>query len=178
MNFKNYCIIGLVSKKSLIEDIERMSEYEPNVFNPNSGALLIATFTSAQNSKELTDYFLNKNKNFFLFELNDETSGFAIDNDDIYTGLFGFLKDLDMKVLNERAKDMVQEIQFDDVTTSAATANTKTRFQTNSIIKGLSDKDIAKMNSDQKNDLMNEIIGKGVNKLTKSDKELLVKLSK
>ena len=70
-------------------EISKISESQPN-FLPAKG-ITIATFTSAFEPNELTDYFKSFNKNFLVFDLSEEVSGYNFENKVIGRDLFGFI---------------------------------------------------------------------------------------
>jgi hypothetical protein len=156
--------------KEVFPEIVMISETTPNVLDAKG--ILIATFSSIAEPKELTDYFKLNGRNFFLFDLNPENSGYYIAKDEINEGLFGFLKDMDSENLKQKTDNLIQEISSTTVTNRAVKvkkSRTAKEEYTMAELDNMSPKD--------KNDLMNRLIDKGVDNLSEYDKELLSKLS-
>jgi hypothetical protein len=151
---------------NVVAEINKIAETKPNTLDAKG--ILIATFSSAADPRELTDYFKLNNRNFLIFDLNLDNSGFNIIKDDIHKGLFGFLDELNEENLRNKAEDLIQEI--------SSTTVTRKSIKKNSEIE-ISLEDIDKMTTKDKNDLMNKLIDKGVKNLSNYDKKLLKKLS-
>jgi hypothetical protein len=166
MKFRNYCIIIMGDTDNVVAEINKIAETKPNTLDAKG--ILIATFSSAADPRELTDYFKLNNRNFLIFDLNLDNSGFNIIKDDIHKGLFGFLDELNEENLRNKAEDLIQEI--------SSTTVTRKSIKKNSEIE-ISLEDIDKMTTKDKNDLMNKLIDKGVKNLSNYDKKLLKKLS-
>jgi hypothetical protein len=170
MKFRNYCVVVMGETKEVFPEIVMISETTPNVLDAKG--ILIATFSSIAEPKELTDYFKLNGRNFFLFDLNPENSGYYIAKDEINEGLFGFLKDMDSENLKQKTDNLIQEISSTTVTNRAVKvkkSRTAKEEYTMAELDNMSPKD--------KNDLMNRLIDKGVDNLSEYDKELLSKLS-
>jgi hypothetical protein len=57
----------------------------------NGGGMIIATFISALEPKEINDWFISNERNFY-FWVNPDSSGYNIINEKLNTALFGFFK--------------------------------------------------------------------------------------
>ena len=170
MKFRNYCIVVMGETKNVVPEIVKISETKPNVLD--SKGILIATFSSIVEPSEITDYFILNKRNFLLFDLNKENSGFFINKPDIHEGLFGFLSEYDDDALRKKTDELMSSI---DVEFTSTTVETKSRpLRTEFTI---SIDDIDKMTPKEKNDLMNKLIDKGVVNLSEYDKKILTKLS-
>lgn len=167
MKFRNYCVVIMGDTDNVITEIIKIAETKPNTLDAKG--ILIATFSSAADPRELTDYFKLNNRNFLIFDLNLDNSGFNIIKEDIHKGLFGFLNELNEENLKNKAEDLIQEI--------SSTTVTRKSKRTNSLENEITLEDIDKMTPKDKNDLMNKLIDKGVNNLSNYDKKLLKKLS-
>lgn len=153
MLFRNYCVIFMGDNKDVLSEILRISETTPNTLDAKG--IFIATFTSVVKPKELTDFFKLNNRNFMFFDLNSEYSGFSIIKPDIENALFGFLNDMTNDKLKQKADMLIKEINIsvDD------------------------SMEIENLSTEQRNILINELLDKGIDNLTKNDKILLDKLS-
>ena len=94
--------------RDVIGEIIKVSETKPNILDAKG--ILIATFSSVAEPRELTDYFKLNGRNFVICDLNSENSGFHMIKDEINEGLFGFLKDMNNETLKQKTEDLIQEI--------------------------------------------------------------------
>jgi hypothetical protein len=154
------------------EEIIKVSEIKPNVLDAKG--ILIATFSSIIEPSELTEWFTSRNRSFLLFDLNETSSGFNITKKEIHEGLFGFLKNLNVDQLNE---DFLRSIQLSSETKVTKAENKKTQKEAKN--KNLLDKaKIEKMSNHEKDELLNQLIDNGLEKLSEHDKTLLYLLAK
>lgn len=168
MKFRNYCLVVMGNTKNVLPEIIKIAETKPNILDAKG--IVVVTFASIMEPKELTDYFELNGRNFLLFDLNPEFSGFYFEKQDIMEGLFGFLKLMDEEGLKQRTDELMDELSSTTVT--KAVKKTGTKGSTISV------EDIDRMSADEKNKLMNFLIEKGVKKsLSDNDKKLLEKLT-
>ena len=173
MKFKNFCLVIIGPTKDVKKEIEKISESKPNMLDGKG--MLIATFTSFVDVNEISTWFTINNRNFLLFELNKETSGYFLTKPDLHNGLFGFLTentvDLTEKTNNFlnsiTSSSNISDIKFSSITTTASTVEYL-----------ISEKDIEKMTKLEKDNLYNKIIDNGIDKLTDNDKKILTLLCK
>ena len=163
MKFRNYCMVVIGDTKAVYPEIDKISEGKPNFLDGKG--MIIATFTSFMDPSELTDYFTLNNRNFMLFDLNKENSGFFITKKDIHEALLGFLKNTDEEVLKNKSVDFLNVLKID----STITAQTET-VVTKCLV---TEKDIECMTKAEKQDLLNKIIDSGIENLTEHDKKIL-----
>lgn len=116
MKFRNYCIVVMGDTQNVLSEIIKVSETKPNVLDAKG--ILIATFSSVAEPRELTDYFKLNGRNFLLFDLNSENSGFHMVKNEINEGLFGFLKEMNDETLKEKTNNLIHEISSTTVTRS------------------------------------------------------------
>ena len=114
MKFRNYCVVIMGDTNNVILEIKKVAETKPNILDAKG--IIIATFSSIATPKELTDYFKLNGRNFLIFDLNAENSGYHMVKDEINEGLFGFLKIMDEQKLKERTEDLIQELSSTTVT--------------------------------------------------------------
>lgn len=117
MKFRNYCIVVMGDTQNVLGEIIKVAETKPNVLDAKG--ILIATFSSVAEPKELTDYFKLNGRNFLLFDLNSENSGFHMIKDEINEGLFGFLKDMNEETLKKKTDSLIEEISSTTVTSKS-----------------------------------------------------------
>ena len=189
INFKHYCAVFFNPTEDLNEEVGKICEEAPRTMKGKG--ISIYTFTSIVEVPVLTEYFKSYGRNFLLFDLNDENSGFNFIDKVKEDDLFGFLKS------NEAGKDFekLSNMLMDDII--------KDSYDTKESIPGI---DVSKLLSDitpkkfgdlphpelydiyqtdihedmskkDINEMVNKIIDKGVENLTDIDKKMLDKLS-
>jgi hypothetical protein len=164
MKFRNYCTLILTETRGVVSEIEKISESKVNVLDAKG--ILIATFSSNLEPCEITEIFKANKRNFFLFDLSTESSGVNIMKKDIHQGLFGFINDVD---LEEKARDLLDTIH-------EAKIGAKIKLKKES--EEITEEDIKKMKTEEKKELFDKILDKGVDKMTENDKKILPFLAK
>lgn len=159
MRFINYCVIVMKDTTGVIEEIRRISETVPNILDAKG--ILIATFTSAIESKELNDWFSSNGFNYIFFELNPDTSGFNLVNKKLHDALFGFLNDN----LEDKENNFLSLVS-NEINVSASTKN------------DITEHDISIMSEDEKRELCDRMLDKGIENLNENDKKILQLLVK
>lgn len=160
MKFRNYCLVVFGNSVGIMSEVISVSEIEPNVLDAKG--IKVLTFTSNIEPKELNDYFKSNSRNFLLFDLNPEHSGFHFEKRDIMNGLFGYLKQMTPEVLKEKSDILMKEFSETEIETPPTSQ------------KSVSIKQLNKMSSEEKNELLNTLIEKGINKtLTENDEKIL-----
>lgn len=157
--------------EGVLPEIIKIAETKPNVLDAKG--IVIATFSSVAEPRELTDYFKLNGRNFLIFDLNAETSGFNISKQEINDGLFGFLSTMNEENLKDRTDSLIKEISSTTVNNRSRKVNVKKEPKQPQI----SMEDIDNMTPKDKNDLMNKLIDKGIENLSDYDKKILDKLA-
>ncbi len=179
MKFKPYCIIVMGETHNIINEIKVVSESEPNTLDGKG--LFIATFISVSTAKELTSFYKSMGRNFMLFELNNENSGFNIVKEHINEGLFGFLKHFNSVELESMTERLMGDIIL---TSDTKDINTFDKIQDAVIVveEVHTDESINKLTPSEKDKLWNEIIDKnakkGMENISEYDKKILEFLAK
>lgn len=168
MKFRNYCIVVMGETKGALDEITKISETKPNVLDAKG--ILIATFSSIAEPSELTEWFIENNRSFLIFDLDKKSSGFNITKKEIHEGLFGFLKDINV---DEMGKNFIKTIDVDGVYVEP-----KSRPIQDSLKNKLDPKKIEEMGPSEKQELLNQLIDSGLENLTEQDKKLLPLLAK
>lgn len=176
MILRNYCIIALVDIEGILEDLMLLSESSVNTFIPTGNGMLIATFSSFMSPAELTEIFKASNKNFFIFDLNNNSSGFNILKEDINDTLFGFLKLYTSSNLESISDNFMNELASTTGVPEFDLSSTTTTQHINA--KTFTDKELSEMSEKERENLMNSIIDKGVENITTVEKKILKKLTK
>lgn len=170
MKFRNYCLVVIGDTKDVLSEIIKISDNKPNVLDAKG--ILIATFSSVVEPQEVTDYFKINKRNFLVFDLNVNNSGFYIEKKDIHDGLFGFLNQYTDEILKRKTEDLLSTIDIELTSTTVESKVKKTKKRD-----VISIDEIKKMTPQEKNELMNKLIDKGVNNLSEYDKKILSLLS-
>ena len=130
MKFRNYCIVIMGNTLGVLNEIVKISETKPNILDAKG--ILIATFSSIAEPRELTDYFKLNDRNFLIFDLNAENSGYHITKSEINEGLFGFINNMTDDTLRKRTNELINEISSSTITNKSHLHNqsggTKTHF--------------------------------------------------
>jgi hypothetical protein len=172
MKFRNYCIVVMGNTSGVQSEIAKICEGDPNVLDAKG--ILIATFTSFAEPNELTAWFTENNRNFLIFDLDKENSGFNITKKEIHDGLFGFLKLVNTSEMND---NFLKTVSLSSDTKEMKSAKKSTRNSVKNNNK-LDLKNIEKMSPSEKQNLLNELIDSGLDNLTEEDKKLLPLLAK
>jgi hypothetical protein len=148
--------------KGVISEIEKISDTKPNILDAKG--IIISTFTSFVDIKEITEWFNLNNRSFLVFDLDQNYSGVNIVKKEIHEGLFGFLNIVNEEELSSKTFEFLNSIH--KMKTEEATPSNEI------------DIDIDKMSTTEKENLMNQMIEMGVENLTEKDKKILSLLAK
>lgn len=103
MKINNYWIITYGNINTAWQDIVKVAEETPKEIHTDT--MIIATFKSALNINELTDFFKLNNIFFTIFELTPGKFNHNIDKNDVYNNLF--------KDISEKKKPSVKKHKID-----------------------------------------------------------------
>jgi hypothetical protein len=162
MEIKNYCIMVMGDVSGAMAEIVMVAE--DVIGNLDAKGVQITTFSSAMRVSELTDFFKQQNRNFFLFEINPNNAGYNILNAKIAHELFGKLPP-------------VRNISDEVFMTFTADTWVPIAGVQRGEVKPITDEEIDSMNSTQREELMNSIIDKGISNWTDDDKRIITRLS-
>lgn len=177
MRFKNYCVIIMGDTNGAVKEIEKISDSKPNILDAKG--IIIGTFTSFVDVKEISAWFTLNNRSFMVFDLDPESSGYLITKKEVHEGLFGFVNktndnELDTKTI-EFLKAMVsQPHPHNTVKIEDAVIENESKKEEVTI----SESDIENMSKKEKEDLMNQIMDNGLENMTEYDKKILPLLAK
>ena len=179
MKFRNYCVVIMGDTKGVFNEIEKVSDDKPNVLDARG--IVIATFSSALTTKELTDWFKLNQRSFFVFDLDPETSGYHITKKEIHDGLFGFLATMDNDILKKRASNLMDAIEDAKIIQeNSKKYKGKAGIEVKTVIRPrrLSESEIEDMTPREREEIMNKIIDNGVENMTDYDKKIMPLLVK
>jgi len=175
MKFRSYCIVLMGETSGCKLEIGKIAEDSPRFLEAKG--IVISTFTSIAEVGEITDYFKSLNRNFLIFDTNPETSGYFLTNEGLNDALFGHITkeyDLELEDLtNELIDDVssVNEKASSGITSHGSSIEVKTKVKYKKEV-------LKEMRKEERDNLMNEILDKGVENLTDHDKEILEFLTK
>lgn len=161
MTFRNYCMVVIGQTNGVEDEVNKICEGKPNFFDAKG--LFITTFSSFMEPSEITEWFIECGRNFMVFDLNKNHSGFNITNKAIHTGLFGFIESFNIDEMNDKFINSIIDTNHQDVESN---------------INKLNFDDIQKMSQKERQELLNQLIDSGVDRLSDEDKNLLQYLAK
>ncbi len=179
MKFKNYCVVIMGDTKGVFNEIEKVSDDKPNVLDARG--IVIATFSSALNIGELTDWFKLSERSFFVFDLDPESSGYNITKKEIHDGLFGFLAIMNKDVLEKRASnlmDAIEDAKIIQENSKKFRGLEKREVKTVVRPRRLTESEILDMTPREREEIMNKIIDNGIENMTDYDKKIMPLLVK
>jgi hypothetical protein len=186
MKFRNYGIVVMGNMESVKDDIVKIAETSPRYIDAKG--VLIATFASVMEPPELKDFFNFNGRSFFLFDLDDQNSGYHMDNEKLHNHLFGYLTNqgdqlknmsdrlmTDISATTKENKGVTSNNIPKDVIESMRRHQAKGRTKTKK--KQPIKVHISDMTKKEREKIVNRILDKGFSKLTNSDKNILKKIS-
>lgn len=165
MKFRNYCVVILGNTTSVMPEIEKISEIKPRFLD--SKGIIICTFLSNLEPREVNDWFKTNNRSFLVFDLNPEMSGYHITKTEIHEGLFGFIKSINLEEM-DRKMDLFKTV-IDSKEDSMITIGSNKTIEE----KELTIEDVNKMNSVEKKRLFDRLLDNGIDNLTENDKKIM-----
>lgn len=184
MIFKHYCAVFFNPTDGLNEEVSKICEEAPRVMKGKG--ISIYTFTSIVEAPILTDFFKSYDRNFLLFDLSKENSGFNFIDKVKENDLFGFINtsesSKDFEKLSNTLMDDILNYNKADIDMSESIINYTFKNNTHPNLNSDTETNPLdeigdNLSNDEINDRMNKIIDKGVNNLTDQDKKILEKLS-
>tara|TARA_R110000782_G_scaffold141971_3_gene234680 strand:- start:529 stop:1050 length:522 start_codon:yes stop_codon:yes gene_type:complete len=169
MKFRNYCIVVMGKMGTVKDEIIKIAETKPRYLDATG--ILMATFASVAEPAELEEFFKKDGRSFFIFDLNKENSAYHLDNLSFNKHLFGDALEREEKV-REMSARIMEEISGSTPNINGITeikGMPKIKIDPKIVVEDLSPR--------EREDLVNEIFDKGVEKMTKSDKKLLKEIS-
>lgn len=172
MKFRNYCIVVMGNMEAVKDDIIKIAESKPRYLDAKG--ILIATFASVAEPSELKDFFNFNGRSFLLFDLDEDFSGYHLDNEKLNTHLFGHLseqsdrlREISERLMNDLSAHTQDKKIVNDIKPKAFETYPKIHY--------------SELNKKERENLVNDIIDKyqsiGISKITDSDKNILQKIS-
>jgi hypothetical protein len=158
-----------------VKEIEKISDSKPNILDAKG--IIIGTFTSFVDIKEISAWFTLNNRSFMVFDLDPKSSGYLITKKEVHEGLFGFVKkttdnELDTKTI-EFLKALVSQPHPHN---TAEIEDAVIENEKKEVV--ISESEIEAMTKKEKEDLINQIMDNGLENMTEYDKKILPLLAK
>jgi hypothetical protein len=158
-----------------VKEIEKISDSKPNILDAKG--IIIGTFTSFVDVKEISAWFTLNNRSFMVFDLDPNSSGYLITKKEVHEGLFGFVKkttdnELDTKTI-EFLKALVSQPHPHN---TAEIEDAVIENEKEEVV--ISESEIETMTKKEKEDLINQIMDNGLENMTEYDKKILPLLAK
>ena len=179
MKFKNYCVIIMGDTNGAVKEIEKISDSKPNILDAKG--IIIGTFTSFVDVKEISAWFTLNNRSFMVFDLDPKSSGYLITKKEVHEGLFGFVKKTTDNELDTKTIEFLKAFVSQPHPHPHNTADIEDAVIENEIKKGeavISESEIETMTKKEKEDLINQIMDNGLENMTEYDKKILPLLAK
>lgn len=181
MLLKNYCGVFFNSIEDIAYDIFRICEGKPT--KATGDGIVIYTFVCALDTRTLTEYFKVANRNFLLFELNDNTSGFNFTDKQKENKLFDLIKNDKRKsdfedLSNQLMDDLVNTVRIEPTPKDLNLDYLKSLIDDDGLRRKPKKIDINHLTKSEINNEIDKLIDKGINNLSNAEKEYLENLSK
>lgn len=177
MKFRNYCIVIMGKTDGCKLEIGKIAEDSPRFLDAKG--ITISTFVSVAEPGELSDYFKQMGRNFMIFDMDQQFSGYHLTNDKLHDALFGHITselDVELEQMSNRLIDEIHKTS-EGKSTSGATKNPDKGDKIVDLAE-LRKKQVKAMGLKEREELLNNIIDKGPENLTNLDKEILEFLTK
>jgi len=193
MIVKNFCVVFFTPIDGCTDEILNISISTPRVMKGKG--IIMLTFSSTIDIETITDYLTENNRNFLLFDLDKSSSGFNFTDKQKQREFFGFISNNNdysefEHYTNDLLDDLVKSVFIDDankeITPSWLYGDDKNTVSSgltsNAVINSGNQKedfniDLETLSKEERNNLVNSIIDKGLDKLTDLDKDILEKIS-
>lgn len=173
MKIRNYCIIALGRIDGVKDEIKVVASSYVNFAEHKN--IVIATFSSPDSAKVLKEFFVLKNRGFFLFELGEDNYGVNVGDNDIYKTLFQPYEEENSKlsdeILNRTFLDKLSGVGVDAKITDIYPIDEDLDDETKI------ENEIQELSKTERQELVDSIIDKGINNISDLDKIRLSKLS-
>jgi len=172
IKFRNYCMLIMGKTDGCKLEIGKIAEGNPKFLDAKG--ITISVFLSAAEPGEISDYFKSLNRNFLVFDMDPNVSGYHLTNDKIFDALFGHIKGQYEMELEEMSNRLIDDIKSGNNKIVSGGTNGYNSTESSTLIK----EEVINMSKDEQSILMNEILDKGVDNMSKLDKEILDILTK
>jgi hypothetical protein len=169
-------------------EIGKISQTPPRFLEAKG--ITIATFASVVEPSELTEYFKTFERNFMVFDLDSDVSGFNLTNEKLHKTLFGHINEDSNFELEEMSNNLIDEIKktSEDKISSGKTENSRLK-QKDFVVKEKKGKISTKnikldysyledLTKTEREEQINTILDKGFDLMTNEDRKILEILTK
>lgn len=176
MKFKNYCVIIMGDTNGAVNEIEKISDSKPNILDAKG--IIIGTFTSFVDVKEISAWFTLNNRSFMVFDLDPSSSGYLITKKEVHDGLFGFIDKVGSNELDTKTIDFLRSMVSSQPYKTGEIEDAVIVEDSKKDVKEINVSDIEKMTQKEKEELINQIMDNGLENMTEYDKKILPLLVK
>jgi hypothetical protein len=181
MKFRNYCIVFIGDVKGVQLEVRKISE--ESKFLGKKG-MTISTFVSVAEPAELSDYFKSFDRNFLLFDLNEDYSRVNLLDKTKAKELFKIVDKHTDKTLEEMSNKLIDDIN-ENISKIPFTGNSKSYDMGEPLFSKIMEPktykkkvDLESLSKKQKEEIINDILDKGYDNLNEYDIKMLDKVSK
>jgi hypothetical protein len=155
-------------------EIGKICEGSPRFLDAKG--ITIATFVSNARVVELDDYFKSLNRNFMIFDMDPSVSGYNLNDETLHDALFGHITDENSFHLEEMSNKLIDDIKSSsDVKPMSGGTRNPTKESTLGEVRK---KQVKNMSKSEQQELVDDILDKGLENLSDLDKEILEFISK
>jgi len=160
----------------VLKEIEKISDSKPNILDARG--IIIGTFTSFVDVKEISAWFTLNNRSFMVFDLDPTNSGYLITKKDVHDGLFGFIGKITNNELDTKTIEFLKVMASKpNPTNTEEIEDAVIENQTNEK-KVINEVDIKNMTKKERENLINQIMDNGLENMSEYDKKILPLLAK
>ena len=181
MVFRNYCIVIMGDTEGALMEIAKISDNKPKVLA--SVGIIICTFVSVADAKELEDYFESLERSFVLLEVGASNTGYNLKNKKVHEGLFSEME-LNKDTLEKKSNKLMNEINESFTNNSGTTreeiptVNLKLETKVVKAETKINESYYENLDIDDKLNLIDQMLDKGYENLSEFDKKVLKIISK
>jgi hypothetical protein len=176
MKFKNYCVIIMGDTNGAVKEIEKISDSKPNILDAKG--IIIGTFTSFVDIKEISAWFTLNNRSFMVFDLDPKSSGYLITKKEVHDGLFGFVNKITDNELDSKTIEFLKTMVSHPQPNTSGIEDAVIENETKKTGVEISEAQIENMTKKEKEDLINQIMDNGLENMSEYDKKILPLLAK
>lgn len=187
MRFRNYCIVIMGKTDGCKLEIGKISQTSPKFLEAKG--ITIATFTSVVEPAEISEYFKSFGRNFMVFDMDLDVSGYHLINKTLHDTLFGHINkqtDFELEEMSDRLIDEIKKSSEEKITSGNTNnifkdsdftlKNKRGKISTKNVESDYSYLD--DLTKKERDEHINIILDKGFEFMTNEDRKILRILTK
>jgi hypothetical protein len=159
-----------------VKEIEKISDSKPNILDAKG--IIIGTFTSFVDVKEISAWFTLNNRSFMVFDLDPTNSGYLIIKKEVHDGLFGFMDKITNNELDAKTIEFLKTMAYKPNPTNVEEIEDAVIENQTNKEKVVNEVDIENMTKKERENLINQIMDNGLENMSEYDKKILPLLVK